>query len=373
MRIAITALLLPLALPVHALTIDGVRSDSLLLEPEKSIPWFVHFRISEPAKVTLTIFDARNVGIRQIESGQEMEAGEHRLGWDGRDVKGNPASPEAYAYVLEAQPRNGDVIRHDLSELTGGKDLRPREPAWDPDKRVVRYVLDAPARVRIRLGLDQHGPLMRTLLDWVPRTAGEQEELWDGMDASAVIDLSSHPGLQLGVEAFGLPQNTVIIGRPVDSRPVFTNATEADLREARPQQPYRMLSPAQRPVEQRGDLAAILAFPVGLAVENDLPIITGPVAVTADVAPPDRERLTATRIESIFFVDGQYAFENETGFLPVNWVWNPVGVNDGVHYLTVNVRGYDGNFAMATRKLIVRQAAASSATDLAPIRAPTAP
>lgn len=49
----------------------------------------------------------------------------------------------------------------------------------------IRYTLDAPARVRLRLvDKDSPGLILRTLLDWAPRAAGPQVEVWDGLDAN---------------------------------------------------------------------------------------------------------------------------------------------------------------------------------------------
>lgn len=61
----------------------------------------------------------------------------------------------------------------DVSSLRAGK--APLE---------IRYTLDAPARVRLRLvDRDSPGLILRTLLDWAPRAAGPQVERWDGLDA----------------------------------------------------------------------------------------------------------------------------------------------------------------------------------------------
>ena len=46
-------------------------------------------------------------------------------------------------------------------------------------------------------------------------------------------------------------------------------------------------------------------------------------------------------------------FENETGFLPMTWNWDTSNASPGIHYLTANLRGYEGNFGMATVKVRV--------------------
>jgi hypothetical protein len=112
------------------------------------------------------------------------------------------------------------------------------------------------------------------------------------------------------------------------------------------------------PLESRGDIAVRLVLPPTLAVgEKGVPIIEGGVIpVRLEIDERDRQRAFATRFEPVFFVDGQFAFENEVGFAPMTWSWDASRVNDGEHVLTVNVRGYDGNFGIASVKVFKRGA-----------------
>jgi hypothetical protein len=80
-------------------------------------------------------------------------------------------------------------------------------------------------------------------------------------------------------------------------------------------------------------------------------------------APEDLERALSRRFEPVFFVDGQFAFENEVGFVPMTWTWDPEGVNAGEHFLTVNLRSYEGNFGIASVKVVVSDDDRSTETD----------
>jgi hypothetical protein len=74
----------------------------------------------------------------------------------------------------------------------------------------IRYTLDAPALVRLRLvDNDSPGVVLRVLLDWAPRERGEQVESWDGLDAhgdpvsprSVTVALVAEPALDGGATA----------------------------------------------------------------------------------------------------------------------------------------------------------------------------
>jgi hypothetical protein len=56
-------------------------------------------------------------------------------------------------------------------------------------------------------------------------------------------------------------------------------------------------------------------------------------------------------------VDFVFMYEEELGYTPFSWVWNPAGVNEGVHYITVMLRGYEGHFGTVTNKVFVKAGA----------------
>jgi hypothetical protein len=117
-----------------------------------------------------------------------------------------------------------------------------------------------------------------------------------------------------------------------------------------------MYSHAQQPLESRGDFKVLWTLPKLPRSANGVPIVSGVTPVRLDVEAVDRERALSRRFEPVFFVDGQFAFENEVGFVPMTWNFDPATLNEGEHFLTVNLRGYEGNFGMATLKVIVRRA-----------------
>ena len=51
------------------------------------------------------------------------------------------------------------------ADLTGGEQVSVRDVKWDAASGKLSYVLDKPARVSVRFGLQNHGPLLRTLID----------------------------------------------------------------------------------------------------------------------------------------------------------------------------------------------------------------
>lgn len=354
------ALLTGPVLAAAALQVTNVQADRVIFDPAQGETVSVRFRLSEEARVVLRIYDGRELPIRDVASDGPLAAGEHALAWDGGDVLGRPVPPEAYHYTLTATTAAGEGVEHDLTDLTGGENLVAEEVAWDPASKGLHYLITELARVNIRIGLEAEGPLLRTLIDWVPRGSGIRKEAWDGKDASGVLDLSDHPKLRILVNAFSLPDNTILVGpEPAEVTLIEDVSWPVTKREVKSTSWRRPRTFAAQSLGSRKDIALELRLPEDLSrTAEGLPIVTGPVPVRMHVPESeDRTRILAERFETAFYLDGLYEFENEVGFLPATWVWDPSGANQGVHYLTGNLLGYEGHFGIATVKVYVQAGA----------------
>lgn len=354
--LALTTAISPAA--AEELTLTNVQADPRQFDAERERVVTIRFNLNRPATVTARIYDGRDLLVRAVEA-SAAAPGEQVIQWDGRDSKGRPVPPEAYVFTLTAEHGNDRAI-YDLTDSTGGQDLVPRAVEWSADSAMLSYVLDRPARVNARIGLKNNGPLLKTLINWVVRPAGLQREAWDGRDASGVLDLARHPQLDVFVQAYALPDNAILVGSPQSKvqlidplpgpheiRPRPTTASAAG-------QSRRMYAHAQQPLEARSDIAVRLVLPPEFTKQADGSSLVrdGKVPVRLEIEPKDLERALSRRFEPVFFVDGQFAFENEVGFVPMTWMWDASTVNDGEHFLTVNVRGYEGNFGIASVKVL---------------------
>lgn len=374
-RILLLLLLLgwPAARAAQPLEITDVRADPRYFLPSEGQTSTLRFRLSVPAVVTTAFYDGRDRLIRTL-GAQRLTAGEHTFSWDGTDQAGRPLPSEEYRYTLVGEGPDGERVTHDLTDLTAGVDVHASDVAWDASAGMIRYRLPQPARVNIRVGLRHDGPLLATVLDWVVRDAGLHQEPWNGHDASGVLDLRQHPELMIAVDAFALSANTVLIGPPPSIVQTLAELPWGETRRIPPPQSSpakRMHFHSQQPLMERGDFTVRLRVPPELpSTPEGWPILAGEVPIQLDIAPHDRERALARRFETVFFVDGLFAFENEVGFLPMTWRWNSTGVNPGPHFLTANLRGYEGNFGVATLKVYVQPESVPANPTPSPSRMP---
>ncbi len=353
-------IILVLILPptLWAMEIRHVQHDTAYLHESGKDQLNISFEITEPASVTLNIYDARDLLIRSIDSDPSMEKGRHTLRWDGKDNLSVKVPAGIYRYTIDAKSTADEIVTYDLSELTGGNNVRVREIKWNEKKHSVDYILPGDSLVGIRIGLENGGPLMKTLLDWEPRRGGANSEKWDGFDSSGVINLGKHPRRVIGVTAFRLSDNSIIVGSQFKPNWIDVSKWGKTRRPIAKQTGRKKAlfknNPYRQPAESRGDIQLQLTIPDSIPKNKEgLAEVKGKVPFLLDVVKKDKQRALARRFEAIFFVDGIKVFENEIGFLPMTWYWDTHNTNPGVHYITANLIGYEGNFGLETIKLTV--------------------
>lgn len=334
----------------HAVEITQVRTDQQLIRSNQGEQVDLRFYLSEPATYVVRIFDGRDLLVDEIE-GRAERAGEQLASWNGQMADGTLVPPEAYRYTITAIDEvNGEVV-YDLSDARAGLKVVARNVRWDAEAGKITYSLAQPARVNIRVGLKNFGPLLATVIDWVPRSAGTHAEDWDGQDQSGVLDISDHPNLEVKVDAFSLPDNVILVGPPPREVRLIEGLENRSLRavDASMQSAQRIHAHSRQSIESRGDVA------IEVLLQGDFDrdeagnmVVSGRVPVRMTVNKGHEQRVVNRRFEPVFYVDGAFTFENDVGFLPFTWIWDTTKVNNGVHYVTANLRGYEGNFGMAT-------------------------
>ncbi|MDI6793328.1 MAG: hypothetical protein QME81_10745 [bacterium] len=129
--------------------------------------------------------------------------------WDGKDTEGQLVPDEAYFFTIEAVDKKGSIEIYDPTIFSGGEEHDITEAPIDSVSGTINYRLPKMARVMIRLGISG-GSLLKTLVDWKPRLAGEVTEYWNGKDQDNLFDLQNHPRFKMIITYFSLPENSVI-------------------------------------------------------------------------------------------------------------------------------------------------------------------
>ena len=339
----------------YALSIQNVAHNPNLIDFNKSKGTNIDFVLDKPAHVTVKIYDDRDILVRKIDSTTVLKKGDNSIYWDGLDQSGKPVPPEAYRYTLTAND-GAQQVEHDLSDFTGGVQARVHNLIWDQENKLVKYTVLKPSRVNIRVGLKNNGPLMATLVDWVSRDKGNYEIKWHGFDNSGEVDVSKLNNVEVNAQAFTLSDNTIIVGPVQNEISLIENISwPKETRKRKKQKQKRMKLHSQQYIENRGDFKVNVVLPPTLKKNNlGTPVVKGIVPVRFKLDASDQLRMLNERFEPILFIDGNYFVENEVGFFPMTWNLDTSKLTDGIHYLTINLRGYNGHFGSASVKIFVQ-------------------
>jgi hypothetical protein len=334
-----------------ALKLNNVSHTPRYVSAGHKQPVTIRFNLDEPAVIQLKIYDRNDYLINSVSSGGVVNAGDGVITWSLNDKAGNRVAPEAYHYVIEASA-GSQTVTHDMTDATGNQPIYVANQ-WDKKSGVINYILPKNARLNMRAGIAEGGPLLRTLLDWVPRKFGKNTEQWNGMDESNVIDISKIEKAEIYINAYTFSSNTIIIGGRADEHAI-NNKPALSVVEKRKSSTHH-----NRTVEM-ARLAVLPDYTVNIILKGNsidetaaIPIITGIVSVKLDIDTSNAERMSSDRFEPILFIDNTYYSEVESGYLAMTWNLDTAQMTDGEHMITINIRGYNGQYATASKRIRV--------------------
>jgi len=338
------------------LSVLNVSVDRKAFYPDKGEKVKVKFRISKRALVSLLLYDEGDMLTRSVSDVLCAEKGYHEISWDGKDNAGRVVSPGAYIYVISAVcGEEGEKFIYDMADETGGIELMLRDIEMDRQERSIRYIMPKAGRVRIRTGIKEGGPMLRTLIDWDLREAGRHEVTWDGFDASGTINSWEDPLLYINLSAYSLPENCVIVRGKKKQEDVAKEAGSTGIKRKK----RKSMSEKHRHFyhDRKSCHEPRFSFEILGAEDyvNGIAVVTDEVSIRINIDERDLPALINSRFEIIFFIDNVFLFEEEEGTSPFTYRFNTEGLNHGEHVLTLNVASYDDHIGSVSKKVFVRK------------------
>jgi len=336
---------------VWALSIQHVsHTPKNIIESSNGVS--VRFYLDAPASVALKIYDDREYLIRLIESSGVLKQGDNKLHWDGKDAFGKNVPAEAYHYTIEASAANETVI-YDVTDLLSTNKNMIRNLQWDREKGTISYLLVDDSRINIRAGIAGGGPLLTTVLNWLPRERGKHVEKWDGYDKNNKFNISKIPRADIFTDAYTFSANTIIVGKNISRSQYVEKPASSEARKAKTNSKV-ILDQARKKADDRADYQLLIQLPETKNFKNDAPVYKGKIPVKLNISKDDLQRMSRDRFEPILFVDGEYVSEIESGFFPVTWHLDTTQFESGEHYITINVRGYDGQYGTVSQNIYIQ-------------------
>lgn len=358
----LTLLLLPCAAADPAVVIGDYASDSF--SPVRGESFSIPVRVNNPEKIKAIKVEIRSSDDDLIRSlvvtDFAAETSEYEVKWDGRDDAGSVIPDEAYLPVVIVTTLANETLILATADASGGEEVYDFEKTIRPG--VIEYSLPAASRMLVRCGI-KNGPMLRTIIDWKPRTAGFHAERWDGRDKDDVVAIEQNPDVGYLIVGYQLPDHSII---------THGNNSESYRRyRERHNWPLKHVGTEQRELVRNGRMLRKEAYQPVLQQKSpriDVTLLSAgtrqPVAqvkaleemlTEVKLHPLDEIYLDQERYEISFFVDHDFIAEEEQGYAPFTWRWSPgrLGIKPGEHLLTVNVSGYNGQVGVKNIKFNV--------------------
>ena len=286
---------------------------------------------------------------------------QYEIKWDGLDRQKRPVPDEAYIPVLIVTDHSGKVVRFDPRYQSGGEEVYKFEKSIRLG--TIEYTLPVASRILIRSGI-KNGPMLRTIVDWQPRTAGFHAERWNGRDLDDVIAVEQNPQVGYLIIGYQLPDHSIVT---YDNKKETYRAyrernkwplIQTDYNDRLLERGGKLIRPeSYTPILQQKS-PRISVNLLDKASRKPVTEVQGMNEILAEVKlhPLDEVYLDQERYEISFFVDNEFIAEEEQGFVPFTWRWSPgrYDIKPGKHILTVNVSGYRGQVGVRNLAFDVR-------------------
>jgi flagellar hook assembly protein FlgD len=341
----------------QGLSISEVAVSANSFNPSRNEKLFLSYRLSRDAKVTVKVFDPDRQLVRVIIAGALRKAGTTKDSWDGRDSDGKVVPNEAYFFNVEAQDSAGGKVVYDPITFSGGEFGDITRGQLDRETGTLSYKLSQPSRVLLRAGMSS-GLLLKTIVDWEPRSSGTITEYWNGKDEDGLFDVTAMKGTTMVLTYMTLPENSVItIGNDKLSYRVYKRMVSGQrpMKEDRAMANARKISPhfLKSRITDRA-FGVKINFPdFDKAGNGNIPTIKDSALFQLSVADQDREVLAGQQFEIMVHIDTAFLFEEERGYLPFNTPLEVKAIPPGEHTLTVNLITFGDQIAVGSRKFRV--------------------
>jgi len=329
--------------------------------PSRKQNFIIPFILNEKAEVFIEIYTADGNKIRTLYSKKVLAKGKHSLSWNGKDDRNITVPNEAYTVVLNAKNTKG-VTTIDPRSYSGGEIETNLQTKVTLEGKTI-YHLSKPSRVLIRAGI-KDGPMMRSLINWVPKPAGKNVQHWNGYDEDKVVNVFKTKRYGVIVVAFSLPEYSIVTtGNKELTFAQYSKNNNFKFKQTPKKE--RLIQRAKKGISPHYYSSRItdkdpkinLHFPKNVKKTKDgVAVFKNNNAIPIKVTMPteDEELIEQSKYEVSFFIDFDFKSEEELGFMPITWLWSPNGLKKGKHILTVNVSGFDGQVGVENIEFLIQ-------------------
>ncbi len=340
--------------PLYGELLSNVTVSKSSFNPSHGETIAINYLLSEPAGVTIHVYDPDWELIKTLISDKKTAKGEQLITWDGKDMDGKVVPNEAYFFTIIAKDETGTKEIYDPTTFSGGTEHDITTADISPQNGTIIYKIPEMGRVLIRIGVEG-GPLLNTSVDWEPRVKGVITEYWNGKDKDNLVNLYNHPKFKMLITYFTLPENSVIVfgNNTMTYRDYKKSHTAKRPGKIERASSVSKISPhyrLPRTVDYSPDVKIDFINTQGTDSDGTI-ILKGKTMVKVELDEQDKIIFQNQQFEIVFFLDNEFYAEDEAGYTPFNWVWDLSNVEEGEHLLTVNISSFKDQIGILSRKV----------------------
>jgi hypothetical protein len=328
----------------------------------------INLSMESEGEVTIDIYHYKGEFIKNIANKCVLEKGENIIKWDYKDEYGKTVPDSAYFPLVKIQTADG-------SEIASNPFLEKRDPVkvkavfFYVKKGKIEYLLKQNALVRVRIGKIR-GDVVKTLVNWEPRSKGRKIEIWDKRDSVNNV-VSELRNVTFSINAMSLPATAIFAETGVKDTNYFNGKkliepnlyvkanclprrifglSEPD-RESGAARIGQNKSPleisylfCQKPLSECCDVSLSIEILNSDAIKEN--IVTDELRFRIDLNDRYVKEFLNQRYKIHIFIDDVYVCGENEGYIPFTYSLNIKNLSVGKHRLTINLRGLEDVIAV---------------------------
>jgi hypothetical protein len=195
--------------------IGAVSVSQTSINPTSGDTAVLFVRLMRPGKVSVEVIDRDGYPIRTLALRKEAPVGSNAFRWDGRADDGSVVPDEAYSFKVDWTDGHREATYFPANSPAPMVSIDPL--GYSRRSATLSYRLASPSRVHIQAGTatlnsksrQMEGPVLKTVLNRVPRIGGRIGEYWSGYDESGAVFIPDLPNFAISIAATPLPAGSV--------------------------------------------------------------------------------------------------------------------------------------------------------------------
>ncbi|PWT89554.1 MAG: hypothetical protein C5B54_08715 [Acidobacteria bacterium] len=216
--VSIFLFIIPFPFSAHA-EITGIESVSVsknFFNPTLGENVQIALKLSQSGQLSVAVIDRDGFLVRRLVSKKPVAATNLSLAWDGKTDAGEVVPNEAWNFKIDLITDRGTDTYFPANAVQDPFEVKVNY--YDRRSGIVAYELPQPCRVHMQAGSaslnpkskKMEGPVLKTIVNREPRTAGKVIEYWNGYDEGGTIYIPDVKNFVFAISLMPLSENSVI-------------------------------------------------------------------------------------------------------------------------------------------------------------------